>query len=330
MTGAKVMRTPDFWSQGGLLPTLLGPAASLYGLCARSQAAKAVPQRVTVPVICAGNLVAGGAGKTPLVLALLDALAAKGMKAQVLSRGYGGRESGPLRVDPTRHGATEVGDEPLLLARKATTWIARDRLAGARAAIDGGAEMLILDDGFQNRSLVKDLSLLVVDGAYGFGNGRLHPAGPLREPVASGIARAQALVLLGEDRHGLAQGLAAHLPVLRAHLAAGPEAGRLRGRRVLAFAGIGRPQKFFDSLTAIGAEIAGQRAFADHHPYRPDEIAALRSEAARLGATLITTEKDRVRLDATAAAGIEVLRVSLAWEEPAALDTVLSGLANHG
>lgn len=324
------MRTPDFWSQDGMLPTLLGPAASLYGLCARSQAARAVPQRVSVPVICAGNLVAGGAGKTPLVLALLDALAAKGVEAQVLSRGYGGYERGPLRVDPARHVAAEVGDEPLLLARKAVTWIARNRLAGAKAAIDGGAKMLILDDGFQNHSLEKDLSILVVDGAYGFGNGRLHPAGPLREPVASGIARAQALVLLGEDRHGLAEHFAADLPVLRADLTAGPEAGQLRSRRVLAFAGIARPQKFFDSLATIGAEIAGQRAFADHHPYRPDEIAALRDEAGRLGATLVTTEKDRVRLDASTAEGIEVLSVSLAWQEPAALDALLCGLADHG
>ena len=324
------MRTPDFWSRDGLLPTLLGPAASLYGLCARSRAAKAVPQRVAVPVICVGNLVAGGAGKTPLVVALLDALAAKGMEAQVLSRGYGGQERGPLRVDPARHSAVEVGDEPLLLARKAVTWIARDRLAGARAAIDGGAKMLILDDGFQNHSLVKDLSLLVVDGAYGFGNGRLHPAGPLREPVANGIARAQALVLLGEDRFGLAEKLTAKLPVLRAHLNAGPEAAQWRGRRVLAFAGIGRPQKFFDSLTAIGAEIAGRQSFPDHHPYRPDEIAALRAEATRLGATLITTEKDRVRLDSDLAAGIEAIGVGLTWREPAALDRLLSGVADHG
>ena len=324
------MRTPDLWSHDGLLPTLLSPAASLYGLCSRSRAARTIARRVPVPVVCVGNLVAGGAGKTPLVLALLDALAAKGLEAQVLSRGHGGLERGPLRVDPAHHSAADVGDEPLLLARKAATWVARDRLAGAIAAIDGGARMLILDDGFQNYALAKDLSLLVVDGVYGFGNGRLHPAGPLREPVASGIARAQALVLLGEDRHGLAQGLAARLPVLKAHLAAGPEAGRLRGRRVLAFAGIGRPQKFFDSLTAIGAELAGQWAFADHHPYRPDEIAALRAEAARLGATLVTTEKDRVRLDAAASEGIEALSVTLAWDKPGALDALLSGLPDHG
>ena len=324
------MRTPDFWSRDGLLPTLLGPAASLYGLCAQIRAAKAAPQRVPVPVICAGNLVAGGAGKTPLVLALLDALAARGLEAQVLSRGYGGLERGPLRVDPARHSATEVGDEPLLLARKAVTWVARDRLAGAKAAVEGGAKMLVLDDGFQNRSLAKDLSLLAVDGAYGFGNGRLHPAGPLREPVAEGIARAQAIVLIGEDHHGLAEDLAATLPVLRARLTPGPEAAGLRGRRVLAFAGIGRPQKFFDSLSAIGAKIAGRRAFPDHHPYRPDEIAALKAEAARLKAALVTTEKDRVRLDNDLAAGIEVLSISLTWQEPEALDALLRNLTGHG
>src|SRR5689334_14659171 len=210
-------------------------------------------------------------------------LAARGKAVHVVTRGYGGQLAGPLAVDPARHGAEEVGDEPLLLAAAVPTWVARDRAAGARAAVAAGAEILLLDDGFQNPALAKDLSLLAVDGGYGFGNGLVMPAGPLREPFGAGLARAQAVVLIGEDEAGVVRTIEAglgRLKLLRADLVpAADAAAELAGRRVLAFAGIGRPAKFFVTLERLGAEIAETRAFPDHHPYAASEIETLLAAA---------------------------------------------------
>jgi tetraacyldisaccharide 4'-kinase len=271
-------------------------------------------------VVCVGNLVAGGAGKTPVALALTSHFAARGVNVHVVTRGYGGRLGGPVRADPVRHDAAAVGDEPLLLATRGPCWVARDRCAGVRAAVAAGAELVLLDDGFQNPRIAKTLSLVVVDAVYGFGNGRVIPAGPLRENLARGLARAEALVLLGAEAEGCCVHwvkISGGLPVLPAVLA--PVAGgRLAGSRLLAFAGIGRPEKFFATLRSLGAALVGTQAFPDHHPYRAVEVEELHRSAARARAQLVTTAKDIVRISPAMRTGIEVLEVEIRWSNPAA------------
>jgi tetraacyldisaccharide 4'-kinase len=317
------MRAPEFWATGGAVAALLAPVGAGYGLASRLRRAWVRPIRVPIPVICVGNLVAGGAGKTPVALSLLAAMMARGLAPHVLSRGYGGTEAGPLRVDPARHDAGRVGDEALLLAAAAPTWVSRDRAAGARAIAEAGGGAIVMDDGFQNPAVTKDLSLLVVDGAYGFGNGRLIPAGPLRERVTDGLARADAVVLLEPDPQGLASRLSAQLPVLRARIAPTADGRRLAGARVLAFAGIGRPEKFFATLDSLGAVLVGCRAYADHHPYRPSEIDEVLARAESLDAVPVTTEKDAVRLPSQVRARVQVLSVTVEWQDAGALDSLL-------
>jgi tetraacyldisaccharide 4'-kinase len=280
-------------------------------------------------VICVGNLVAGGAGKTPVALALAELLKARGVGVHILTRGYGGRLPGPLRVELEVHDAGDVGDEALLLAACAPTWVARDRLAGARAAAAAGAAALVLDDGFQNPALAKDLSVLVIDGTYGLGNGRVMPAGPLREAPGRALARADAVVLIGEDRAGIETWLGGR-PLLRAELVPAPDAPDLAGQRVLAFAGIGRPEKVFATLEACGAELVERRAFPDHHPYGRSELDALIARAAALDARPVTTEKDAARLPADLRAAVAVLPVVLRWGDPAAAARLLDRLSDHG
>lgn len=326
------MRAPDFWwaPRGGAAAAVLEPAAWLFQLAARCRAASARPRHAGVPVLCVGNLVVGGAGKTPVAMDVVARLTARGVAVHVLSRGYGGRLAGPVRVDPERHGFAEVGDEPLLLARQAPTWVSRSRAAGCRAAVDAGAEAIVMDDGFQNPSVVKDISLVVVDGRRGFGNGRLLPAGPLREEPAAGLARADAVVLMGDDEAGAVAKIAAAcrrgLPVLRARTVPGPEWAGLAGQTVVAFAGIGDPQKVFATLRAAGCRMEGEAAFPDHHPYSAADLAALRHRARTTGSLLVTTAKDAVRLPAGEADDIEVLTVGVEWEDEAALEKLLEPL----
>lgn len=326
------MRAPDFWAadkgSGAALAALLAPLGLAYDLAGRLRRATTRGASVGVPVVCAGNLVAGGAGKTPVALALAAALAADSRKVHLLTRGYGGNRRGPCRVDLESHGTEEVGDEALLLAHAAPTWVARDRLAGAQAAVAAGAQVIVMDDGFQNPSLAKDLSLLVVDGGYGFGNGRILPAGPLRERIDAGLARADAVVLIEPDARNLAPRLAAVRPLLRARLQPAAGAPDLAGRRVLAFAGIGRPEKFFASLRQAGATLVATRAFPDHHPYGRQEIEDLLAEAETSSAQAITTEKDAVRLPPALRARVAVLPVVVAWQDTAELDRLLQPLAN--
>ena len=317
------MNAPRFWLRDGLLPRLLQPVASRVATVTARRLAATEGVDPGCPVICVGNLTVGGQGKTPVVLAILAYLQAKGLTAFALTRGYGGSLPGPVWVDPAEHSATEVGDEPLLLAATAPTIVAKDRAAGAQAARAAGAQVIVMDDGFQNPAVRKHVSLIVVDGGAGFGNGRVLPAGPLREPVAAGVARAQAVIRIGADRCGLAAHLPAGIPLLTAQLV--PDGALAwRGRRVFAFAGIGRPQKFFDTLAEIGAEVAGTRAFADHRPYAATDLDALRRDAAAAGAVLVTTAKDFARLLPEDRSGIEVLPVRLVFDAPDALDSVLA------
>ncbi|HEV8013953.1 MAG TPA: tetraacyldisaccharide 4'-kinase [Stellaceae bacterium] len=313
-------QAPEFWARAGFVSDLLAPLGWAYGALGAARRAATRPVRVGVPTICIGNLTAGGAGKTPVVLSLAALLRARGRKPHILSRGYGGSLTGPLQVEAARHTAGEVGDEPLLLAAAAPTWIGGDRIASAQAAIAAGADILLLDDGFQNPALHYDIALLVVDGGYGFGNGRVMPAGPLREPVATGLARAGAVVMIGDNVSRLAFGT---VPMLGARLAA-VAAADLRGARVFAFAGIGRPAKFFATLTELGAAIAWIREFPDHHPYRDGELDTLAAAAQAKSATLITTEKDWVRLPAAWRDKIRALEVELRWDDPAALERILA------
>ncbi|HZT52335.1 MAG TPA: tetraacyldisaccharide 4'-kinase [Stellaceae bacterium] len=315
---------PEFWARDGIAAHLLQPLAWAYEAAGAARRALARPWRAPVPVICVGNLVAGGAGKTPVALSLAHRLAARALRPHLLSRGYGGRLPGPVRVDPATHDAAAVGDEPLLLARAAPTWIARDRAAGAQAAVAAGAGVIVMDDGFQNPALAKDLSLLVVDGDYGFGNRRVMPAGPLREPVAAALARADAAVLMGEDRCGMAAALAG-LPLLRARLI--PAAPAALDGPVVAFAGIARPEKFFASVAAAGMRLVARHGFADHRAYRERELARLAAEAAALGARLVTTAKDAVRLPPAWRARVAVLEVEVLWQDEAPLDRLLAAAA---
>jgi tetraacyldisaccharide 4'-kinase len=317
------MRAPEFWSRDSLAARLLSPLSLAWVLGGRLRAAWATPWRAAAPVICVGNATLGGAGKTPVAITLAGMLRDLGRKPALISRGYGARARGPRRVDPAKDSAGDVGDEPLLLARAAPTWIGRDRSAAMQAALDAGADCLLLDDGLQNPTFHKDLSLLVLDGPAGFGNGRVFPAGPLREPIAAVRARVQAIVLVGPDATGATVPLRATLPVLPARLVPAADAERFAGRKLLAFAGIGRPEKFFQTLRALGATLVACEGFADHHRYSPDEIMLLAERAAAAQARLVTTSKDAVRLPAEAKAMVEVLEISLLFETPEVVRALL-------
>jgi tetraacyldisaccharide 4'-kinase len=259
-------------------------------------------------------------------MAAATRLAARGINAHFLTRGYGGREKGPLIADPRRHTAKDVGDEPLLLARLRPTWVARDRAAAARAATAAGAEVLIMDDGFQNFAIHKDLSLVVVDGVYGFGNRRTVPAGPLREPVSRGLARADAIIVVGPSLEETEIDIPDHIPVLYARLTPGPNVKKLAVNRVIAFAGIARPRKFFETLEEIGCIIVARREFADHHPYKPKEIQDLIAEARAKNARLVTTAKDAVRVPSDQRLAIDILDVGLEFDQPDEFELLLDQL----
>jgi tetraacyldisaccharide 4'-kinase len=322
------MRAPDFWSGGGggLLPLLLSPLSALYA-AGTARRLRRPGWHAPVPVICSGNATAGGAGKTTVTLDLGQRLANRGIAAHFLTRGYGGKLKGPVRVDPAVHDSQAVGDEALLLAAVRPTWVAADRAAGARAAIEAGAQALVMDDGLQNPTLDKDMSLLVVDGGYGFGNGRIIPAGPLREPVANAASRCRAAVLIGTDEAGVLAQLPPGMPVLRARLAPGPEAAMLSGQPVFAFCGIANPRKFFTTLREAGAVLAGSSAFADHYPYDAGDMRELLAEAERLRAIPVTTRKDFVRIPPAFRSRVTVVTVRLEWEESAAIEQLLDPLA---
>jgi tetraacyldisaccharide 4'-kinase len=289
---------PSFWWKPGR-GRLFAPLAAIYGAAAWLRLQKR-GRDAGLAVICLGNLTVGGAGKTPAALTVARILLAAHERPFFLSRGYGGRIAGPVLVNPAVYRATDVGDEPLLLARLAPTIVSRDRVAGAQAARFGGARIIVMDDGFQNPSLKKDLSILVIDSGRGIGNGRILPAGPLRAPLATQMARAQALLVVGSGDGaeavidmGRRRGLAifhGHLEPESQHLAA------LRGRKVLAFAGIADPQKFFATLTGAGIAVTERWTFADHHRYTADDAQTLLARAQAQNLVLLTTEKDHVRL----------------------------------
>jgi tetraacyldisaccharide 4'-kinase len=294
------MREPSFWWRpAGLASGLLSPLAAVYGAIAASRMAR--PGRAAgIPVICVGNLTLGGAGKTPAAIAVARILDDAGRRPFMLSRGYGGTLPGPVQVDPAHHRSDEVGDEPLLLARFTPTMVSRDRAAGAEAARAAGAGSIVMDDGFQSPGLQKDRSILVVDGRRGIGNGQVFPAGPLRAPLESQLRCAQALLVVGSgpaDDNVAAAAQVYGLPVFRGRLEPDAQAlALLRSRPVLAFAGIGDPDKFFTTLRDAGIDVRAALPFADHHRYRRSEARELIERAEREGLVPVTTEKDLARL----------------------------------
>nr|WP_255376458.1 tetraacyldisaccharide 4'-kinase [Acetobacter sp. DsW_063] len=336
------LRAPAFWSAApGVGARLLKPASVLVEAVAARRRAR-VGERVSVPVLCCGNLTAGGAGKTTLVLDLGARLRERGVAVHFLTRGYGrkprARDTGAnifgrgvpeesLLVDPDIHNAADVGDEALLLARIAPCWVGADRVRSARAAIAAGATCLVMDDGFQNPGLHKDLALLVIDGASGLGNGRVIPAGPLRENPEAGLAAADVVVVTGEDRVGVRAWVEKRsprgMPVLRAWPVMEPSVDLLRGRPVVAFAGLARPSKFFRALRERGVVPLRAVSFPDHYAYRRQDLARLARIALRLDATLVTTPKDAVRLPAYFRRHVTVVGVELAWADPDAPESLL-------
>lgn len=328
------MRAPGFWYRPpGLTATLLAPLGALYAAGTARRLAQGARTRVGVPVICVGNINAGGTGKTPTVIALAERLRDRGIAAHAVTRGYGGALTGPLRVDERTHTAAQVGDEALLLAAFLPTWLDADRVTGARAAVAAGADIVILDDGFQNARLFHDLSLVVVDAWRGFGNGRVIPAGPLREPAAAGLARADLVLSIGpepaQDRFAQTWGDALRLPHLTGRLEPLPTGLPMDGLKVLAFAGIGHPEKFFQTLREMGANVLAEHALADHQPLSDTLMTRLLREAAMAGAQVVTTEKDAVRLSPAYRARVMTVPVRLRLDDwgglDAALDRVLTG-----
>jgi tetraacyldisaccharide 4'-kinase len=294
------MREPAFWhAPSSWKSHLLRPLGALYGAIA-AQRLRRSGFDAGIPVLCVGNYHVGGAGKTPTVLALAKILRELDETPVVLSRGYGGRLRGPVMVDPARHSAADVGDEPLMLASYLPVAVSRDRINGVALARSQRASVILMDDGFQNPSIAKDASLIVIDSDRGLGNGFVFPAGPLRAPLKPQLARTDALIVVGEGEASDAVSEAAvarETLVLSAHIE--PDASSLavlKGKRVFAFAGIGDPQRFFRTLRVAGIEVVRERSFADHHRFSDAEIENLIADAKADGLTLVTTEKDFARL----------------------------------
>ncbi len=304
------MKTPLFWKQKTFLSTLLLPLGWVYGTVTAWRMRRARPYQASCPVFCVGNITAGGTGKTPVSIALAEILKSMGKHPFFISRGYGGKLKGVL-VDEKKHTPFDVGDEPLLLAQTAPVVINPNRAEAAKLALQNGADCLIMDDGFQNPTLHKDFSFLVFDGAYGIGNGRVLPAGPLRESFEGGVQRAQALIILGQDVQNLAQ--KTKLPVLRGQIV--PVSPQKNKKPVLAFAGIGHPEKFYRSLEECGFDVAATRDFPDHHFYEEAELDALVEEAKQHDLEIYTTSKDYVKISAKFKPLIKVLGIRVEFDD---------------
>jgi tetraacyldisaccharide 4'-kinase len=320
------VRAPSFWSRpAGILMPLLGVAGLPYHLATRLRIARGDPLDIGVPVICVGNFTAGGSGKTPAAIAIAKRLIAARINPVFLSRGYGGSAEGPLLPDPEKHHAADVGDEPLLLCRTAPVVVAKDRQAGARLAGIEGADAIIMDDGLQDPSLEKTLTIAVVDGATGIGNGLVLPAGPLRARLGFQLGLADAILIVGPGAPGdavAAKARAVHLPIYRAAIGPTADAPDLSGAKVVAFAGIARPEKLFQSLRAAGAAVTETVGFPDHHDFSERDADRLLELAAFANAKLVTTEKDFARLGDTGSIGAlraasQIYPVEMAFENEA-------------
>jgi tetraacyldisaccharide 4'-kinase len=306
-----------------MLRLLLTPLGWLYGASVARRLAKTVSARLPIPVISLGNISVGGTGKTPLAHLIRQELAALlGGPVAIMSRGYGGSLIGPVLVDPAHHTAAQVGDEPLMLSADGPVIVSRDRQIGGAFAVAQGMKAIVLDDAHQNPALMKNLSIVVVDGQTGFGNGCLVPAGPLREPVKAGLARAEIVITMGHVSEDTHDDLADYKrPILRADLVPVPTA--ITGK-VLGFCGIGRPEKFDATLRGLGLNVVDMFPFPDHHPYSDKDLDRLAQSARDYGATLVTTQKDFVRLPVEFAKNVRVIPVTAVMSDPAALRVALT------
>jgi tetraacyldisaccharide 4'-kinase len=324
------MRAPKFWDKPSSWQAfVLAPLGHLYALATARRLSNGAPLQLDIPVVCIGNINAGGTGKTPTVIAVTEQLRDLFHTPHIVSRGYGGTLEGPVRVDPAIHSADQVGDEPLLLAAFAEVWVAKDRALGGKAAQDSGATVVVLDDGHQNPALHKDLSIVVVDAVHGFGNGRCLPAGPLREPVSDGLARADLLLSIGaqsaQDAFQVDQ-TEHEVPHLRAALEPLMTGMDWTDTRAFAFAGIGHPEKFFATLRSLGADVVHTEPLDDHQKLSASLLARFEADARAKGAQLITTEKDAVRLPAAFRSKVITLPVRLNFEDDSALQSALKKL----
>jgi len=319
------MKTPKFWNSNNIISWLLLPFSLCYyyGFCVRKYLAK--PEKLSVPIICIGNLTAGGAGKTPVALAIGEMLREKGINGFYISRGYGGSQKEPLLVDVKIHDAKLVGDEPLLLAQVLPTIVGNNRAKTAKFAEQNGAEIIIMDDGFQNPTIHKDLSIIVVDRRLSFGNEKLLPAGPLREPVRAGLKRADAIVLVNPATF-MPTHLPRNVPVFIARTEAKKSMLTLDGKKIIAFCGIANPNKFYTMLANCGAEIFAEKSFADHHNYTNSDIENLREIARKEQAILVTTSKDATRLPVDSKSEIIVAEMELLFENKEKLEELIDGV----
>ena len=320
------MRTPSHWKDMNLLSFILSPLGLIYGLATALRIKLIKPQKCPSKVICIGNLTAGGTGKTPIAVSIAQLLQHADKIPYFITRGYGGKLQN-IQVDKNKHSAQDVGDEPLLLARQAPVIVNHKRFEAAKKACSLGADFIIMDDGFQNPYLYKDISLLVIDGQFGLGNGLCIPAGPMREFFSQGIKRVSAVAIIGEDKYHIAEKFK-NIPVFYGHIS--PQKQDIKNKSVIAFAGIGRPSKFYQSLKECGFEIVQSFDFPDHHFYNREELLKLKAVAKEQNAVLYTTAKDFVKIPSDMQEGIHVLEISIEWEKPQdILNFLLSQSSSH-
>ena len=320
------MQAPKFWEEESIQSLVLMPVSYLYEFLYKLRNKLTKTIKLKIPIICIGNITVGGAGKTPTAIAVAEYLISKGLTPHFLSRGYGRKLKGTLKVND-EHTALMVGDEPILLSKVAPTWVCSNKLDGAEEAQKNGAEVIIMDDGFQNPSIHKDLSILVIDEGFGIGNGKIIPAGPLRERAPEAFNKADGVIII-KTADGKKKDFKKYFdkPTIHANLVPAEDSSMFSGSKVVAFCGIGRPKKFYSTVESIGAKIITKHDFSDHHTFTPDELMKIIEESSSLDAIPITTEKDWIRLPQEAKKMISYIKVNLIFSNPNVIYKVLNSI----